>query len=715
MKTVRGYAVFPDKLAVSAIALAFTLPCLVRADDQSTPAPWLGVGASTGLSGDELRSVPEVLTTARLRQPKAKVPGSTTVITGDTIRDLGLLSLADVFRLVPGMTVASVGSNQPVVSYHGTVAYEQRRLQVLIDGRTGYQPSLADVDWNTMPVPLQLIDRIEVSRGPNSAAYGNNAFLASINIITLSPENTAGTGLSFQGGDHGIRNYTAYHGRADDDYSWRVAWQNRQSDGFDYQYRRDEVTDALEEAPFRNGYEFNQFFYDGVIQPAPDHSLDLRAGVTDGTDEDDRLKIGAELNIQDNPDDEVRDYYLQARYGYAGVENHLLEFQTSVQRYNREKSWNSCVSLVSGQPALCSRLNEDLDQQRLEFELQDTWTASPDVRLVSGIGYREDSYESETFFGGDGGIYQARVFGNLEYTPVRWLTINAGANWEDNSLVDDDYLSPRLAANFHLTENQTVRFVYSRAVRTPDALEQRADWAYTPENVSPDIYDDFDGQRLDEDFDSQTPADLSDYYAKARGDLEEERITSREISYYGQFRLGNGILSTEVRYFNDQLRDLVAGIINVEDFDLGNRVAIDQQGVELESALDLGDTRLRLTYGYLDQDSNYTANDGLSLSKQQEILDIESRLSVRHSGSVAWIQRYPADWNTALAWYVADEFRSGPYQRADFRLAKTVHRSNLSYDIALIVHHYLNDNPLLSRDNNYRDRNQFFLEAGVRF
>lgn len=176
-----------------------------------------------------------------------------------------------------------------------------------------------------------------------------------------------------------------------------------------------------------------------------------------------------------------------------------------------------------------------------------------------------------------------------------------------------------------------------------------------------------------------------------------------------------GDFSTEVRYFNDQLRDLVAGKISVEDFDLGNRVAIDQQGIELESALDLGNTRLRLSYGYLDQDSDYTANDGLSPEDQQEILDIESRLTVRHSGSVAWLQRYPADWNTALAWYVADEFRYGSYQRADFRLAKTVHRSNLSYDIALIVHHYLNDNPLLSRDNNYRDRNQFFLEAGVRF
>ena len=713
MKTFSGIAVFPGRPQLPLMALALVLPCAAQADEALPASPWLASGDIAELADGDY-TVPQVLTTARLRQPKARVPGTTTVISGETIRDLGFVSLADVFRLVPGMTVASVGSNQPVVSYHGTVAYEQRRLQVLIDGRTGYQPSLADVDWNTMPVPIELIDRIEVSRGPNSAAYGNNAFLASINIITLPPENTAGTALAFQGGDHGVRNVTAYHGRADDTYSWRVTWQHRQSDGFDFQ--RDSNRD-MAPAPIRDGFEFNHFLYDGVFTPVPDHALEFRAGVTDGTDQEDPDKLGDDFGIQDNPDEEVRDYYLQARYGFSGVTNHLIEFQTSFQRYDRDQDWLSCIDLDRDEdtPCVLMDLNQDVSQQRLEFEVQDTWEATPDVRLVSGLGYRNDGYQSETFFGGSGNIYQSRLFANLEYTPLRWLTLNAGANWERNSLMDENYLSPRAAANFHITDNQTVRFVYSEAVRTPDALEQRADWAYTPENVRSAMFSVLEGQRVDAGFDARFPGDYSDFYARADGDLEEEHITSREVSYYGQFRLGRGILSTEVRYFYDRLEDLVAGEINVGGFDLGNRVDIDQQGVELETALDLGDTRLRVGYAYLDQDSEYSGEEGVSPERRADILRLESSLSVRHSGSIAWIQRYPGDWNSAVAWYVADEFRSGPYQRADFRVAKTVHKSTLSYDFALIMQHYLNDNPLLSRDNNYRDRNQFFLEAGVRF
>ena len=129
--------------------------------------------------------VPEVLTTTRLRQPKTRVPGSTTIIEGSLIRDLGIKHLYEVFRLVPGMTVNFVGSHQPVVTYHGTSHYEQRRMQVLVDGRTAHRATLSDMDWESMPVPLEMIERIEVARGPNSAAYGINAFLGTINIICL--------------------------------------------------------------------------------------------------------------------------------------------------------------------------------------------------------------------------------------------------------------------------------------------------------------------------------------------------------------------------------------------------------------------------------------------------------------------------------------------------------------------------------------------------
>ncbi|MCL7944719.1 TonB-dependent receptor [Marinobacter sp. ATCH36] len=667
-------------------------------------------------------TIPEVLTTTRLRQPKSRVPGSTTIITGKMIRDLGIMNLVEVFRLVPGMTVDAVGSNQPVTSYHGTVHYEQRRLQVQVDGRTSYQASLSDMDWNTMPVPLDLIERIEISRGPNSAAYGINAFLGTINIITRAPEDSAGIELRAISGSRGYRRaFGSVGDTTDDNYRWRLAYEKRKSDGFDEQEDDDKIY------PFHNGYDMNTFNYDSNLALGSHYDLDLRAGIVDGVDEEDARKNG-KLGADQDPDILVDDYYLQTRLNVTTSENHFFHVQASFQNYDRRQRWTICIpqsqfndildpdsptpDLTACTPddtnPFIANLNEDTEESRLEFELQDTILFNPDLKLVSGLGYRKDTYRSETFFDGRGNNYQSRVFGNLEYSPFRWLTLNSGGNWEKTTTTDEGYFSPRLAANFILSNNHTLRFVYSRAVRTPDAFEQKPDWSYRPRNVAPP-FQSLEGQRfLVENIVDPTTSTLGK-------ELEEERITSREISYFGQYYLDSSILSLEVRYFNDQLRDMISGIINEEEWTIDNNVALDQEGFEVEASLDFPGTRLRVSYAYLDQDGRYTGANDRDAGDKQYAIDLLGRLSVRHSGSFAWIQDLPWNLTSSAAFYFADEFRRSHFERADFRLARQIFMTGYSYELALTMQNYLDRDPTLSPDNIIRDHNQFFVEAGVRF
>ncbi|WP_407657995.1 TonB-dependent receptor plug domain-containing protein [Marinobacter orientalis] len=672
--------------------------------------------------------IPEVLTTTRLRQPKSRVPGTTTIITGEMIRDLGIMNLVEVFRLVPGMTVNAVGSNQPVTSYHGTVHYEQRRLQVQVDGRTSYRASLSDMDWNTMPVPLDLIERIEISRGPNSAAYGINAFLGTINIITRAPEDTAGIELRAISGSRGYRRAFGSVGDTSEDHSWRLAYEKRKSDGFDEQ-----VDDGIT-YPFRNGFDMNTFNYDSTLRISNNYDLDLRAGVVDGIDEEDARKNG-KLGADDNPDILVDDYYLQTRLNVTTSERHFYHVQVSFQNYDRRQRWTICIpgdqfeqiinpdlnpdpgDSVVEELRDCgpdetdpfrANLNEDIEESRLELELQDTLLFTPDLKLVSGLGYRKDTYRSETFFNGRGNNYQSRVFGNLEYTPREWLTLNAGGNWERTTTTDEGYFSPRVAANFILSNNHTLRFVYSEAVRTPDAFEQNPDWSYRPREVQAP-YEALEGQRFPVE---ELVAPATSTFGKT---LEEERIISREISYFGQYYLSSSIFSLELRYFNDQLRDMISGIINEEEWTIDNNVALDQEGFEVEASLDFPGTRLRLSYAYLDQDGRFTGENDRDAGDRQYAIDLLGRLSVRHSGSFAWIQDLPFDLTSSAAFYFADEFRRSQFERADFRLARQVFKTGYSYEVALTMQHYLSREPTLSPDNIIRDHNQFFVEAGVRF
>lgn len=678
----------------------------------ATPAPIPGQEAMV-LYG-ATAEVPEVLTTARLRQSKTRVPGTTTIIEGDMIRDLGVMNLVEVFRLVPGMVVANVGSNKPVTTYHGTVHYEQRRMQVLVDGRTAYRTTLSDMDWDTMPVPLETIERIEVSRGPNSAAYGINAFLGTINIITRNPADTAGAEVRVVTGSRGYLRTFGSVGNTSKHHDWRLAYEKRQFDGFDFQMKDGRET------PFHNGHDINTFNYDSNLRIRPGIDADVRAGVVDGTDEEDPYKSSAPPAIA-NPDIDVRDYYLQTQLNFTPSKSHFFHLQVSFTNYDRRQRWPISVPESAMRcledPQACNEsggtpviidVNADYEDSRLELELQDTLLISEDLKLVSGLGYRKNTFRSETYFNGRDNSYQSRLFGNIEYSPVNWLTFNGGGNWEQTTTTDEGYFSPRVATNVIFTRNHTIRFVYSRAVRTPDEFEQNPDYGYTLRNIRPARYKKYEGIRVN----SEALMPPGRYHTINRT-LEEESITSREISYFGQFPMRRGQFTLEVRAFKDELRDMISGIIRFDRWTIDNNVDLDQKGAEVEAALEYPGTTVRASYGYLDQEGWYTGVH--SDADKQKKVDLLARLSARHSGSLAVIKDLPLGMKASTAYYWVDQLKDTRFERLDLRLAKRIFQPRYTVELAATLQHYPDTDPFMSGDNNIKDQNQFFLEAGVRF
>ena len=113
-----------------------------------------------------------VITPARLKQSLQDAPASVTVITAEQLRRLNIEHVWDALRLVPGMEVTQSTANRVLVNYHGTNIRNPRRMNVLIDGMSVYRPGFSEIYWGQLPVAIEDIERIEVTRGPNSAAYG---------------------------------------------------------------------------------------------------------------------------------------------------------------------------------------------------------------------------------------------------------------------------------------------------------------------------------------------------------------------------------------------------------------------------------------------------------------------------------------------------------------------------------------------------------------
>ncbi len=147
------------------------------------------------LSIEELMKV-EVTSASRRTQKLSEVPSAIFVITQDDIRRSGATSIPEALRMAPGVEVARIGTDKWAISIRGFNGRFADKLQVLMDGRSVYNPLFAGVQWEQQDTLMEDIERIEVIRGPNAAVWGANAVNGIINIITKKAADTQGTLLS---------------------------------------------------------------------------------------------------------------------------------------------------------------------------------------------------------------------------------------------------------------------------------------------------------------------------------------------------------------------------------------------------------------------------------------------------------------------------------------------------------------------------------------
>ncbi len=129
----------------------------------------------------------QVVTASRAAQSPLDAPNSTSIITEQDIRLSGLTSIPELLRRLAGVNVNTMSGGDAEVSIRGFNTRVSNKTLVLIDYRPTYIEILGATFWETFPIDVEQIERIEVVRGPGSALYGANAFAGVINIITKKP------------------------------------------------------------------------------------------------------------------------------------------------------------------------------------------------------------------------------------------------------------------------------------------------------------------------------------------------------------------------------------------------------------------------------------------------------------------------------------------------------------------------------------------------
>ena len=165
----------------------------------------------TDRSIEDLMNI-HVTSASKEDQKMSQVAAAIFVIGQEDIRRSGATNIPDLLRMVPGLDVAQINANTWAISARGFNSQFANKLLVLVDGRAVYTPLLGGVDWDTVGVPLEDIDRIEVIRGPGGTVWGNNAVNGVINIITKKAQDTQGAAVTGGGGTLGQGFGTAQFG-----------------------------------------------------------------------------------------------------------------------------------------------------------------------------------------------------------------------------------------------------------------------------------------------------------------------------------------------------------------------------------------------------------------------------------------------------------------------------------------------------------------------
>lgn len=244
------------------------IPPKVFAEDKEKSQEDIDIEKLSSMSLEEIMNI-QVYSASKRPEKLSQTASAAFVLTAKDIEKAGATSIPESLRLVPGVQVARINSNNWAVSIRGFNRQYSNKLLVMVDGRTVYTPLFSGVYWDSLDYLLDDIDRIEVIRGPGGTLWGANAVNGVINIITKEARKTQGNLATVTTGlhEHGITEYR-YGGSVDETNYYRVYGKFRKISEF-----KTAGADRSSEDDWMTGqtgfrYDFRDYDYDKVTLQA---------------------------------------------------------------------------------------------------------------------------------------------------------------------------------------------------------------------------------------------------------------------------------------------------------------------------------------------------------------------------------------------------------------------------------------------------------------
>lgn len=535
------------------IILALALAGAAYAEKPAEKAP----GGLMKLDMDQLSTVPlgNVYSASKAKQKAARAPATVTVITALDVRRYGWRNLADILRSVRGFYVTNDRNYSYVgVRGFGRPADYNSRVLVLIDNHRINDPIYgAAYVGNDGVLDVDLIDRVEVVRGPSSSLYGTGAFFAVVNIFTRTGAAMKTKELNGEVGHLGTHRGRVTLGHEFDDGSHALAsFTGYGSDGARRLF-------FPEFAGINGGIaqDADRETYDSAFAKVEHKGFTLDYGQVKRDKTIPTASFGTVFNSNGSSTvDQLK--FVHGRY------DRELSPRTSLmaQAYANQSEY---VGTYVNDPLGTGVPTDFVNNKDLSFgswwvgNVQLTEQLSPRARLVVGAEYQKNQRVDQSNF--DENPFVLRLddrrksflwgaYTEAEVQLMRNLTFNAGVRYDFFSQ-SGETTNPRLALIATPRDGTVLKLLYGTAFRAPNNFEL----FYADGGIS------------------QKPA----------GVLKNESIATYEGVWEQQ--LTDGLRGTAAYYYY-QMYDLVDQIIDPADglIVFTNQDVIDAKGVELELA-----------------------------------------------------------------------------------------------------------------------------------
>lgn len=327
------------------------------------------------------------VTAMRTETAVKSVPARVNIINRNTIALTPALSADELLYMTPGLNINrsfGIFSHKSTVTMRGLSGNEQGRVLVMINGVPVNKSDGGSVNWNM--INPDIIERIEVVKGPGSSLYGGNAMGGAINIITANPVekfagrvmlgystyNTPSAGLSLSGKPEGD----------DGRFSWSVNSFFRSSDGYITQSEADR--------------QVNPYITESAMK-------ELGINVKTGYDFDARNSVEVDLMLYDDyrgggetvfqPKGNTTDHDTrQARVLYSGGTG---DFNWKVSLFASEELYKKVNEYMRDDYTWYEVLSERRDVGLLSSS---TWQSSSSNRLTFGFDLRRGSVDADDIY-----------------------------------------------------------------------------------------------------------------------------------------------------------------------------------------------------------------------------------------------------------------------------------------------------------------------------